>query len=130
MLRLEAITAENFAACIGLEVTVEHEDHVDPVVYSLAEARLEGDAMHPFAICADDTVVGFTSLYTGEGTCQIINFLIADPYQGRGFGREAAGLCLDYFKASGVADIVSLPVHPDNVGAVRFWEKQFRKSRS
>lgn len=66
-------------------------------------------------------MIGFISIYYGEGNYQIINFIIDEAHRGRGYGSEAASLCLDYFKREFNAKRVSLPVHIDNKRAQKFW---------
>ena len=68
-------------------------------------------------------MVGFISIYYGEDNYQIINFVIDEVHRGRGYGSEAARLCIDYFKREFNAKRVSLPVHVNNKRAQKFWMK-------
>lgn len=123
MLKLELINEDNFSSCIKIKTSVENNDYVDDVVYSIAEAYLYKDASECFAITKDGLVIGFISIYYGEDNYQIINFVIDEAYRSRGYGSEAARLCLDYFKREFNAKRVSLPVHIDNKRAQKFWER-------
>lgn len=123
MLKLELINEDNFSSCIKIKTSVENNDYVDDVVYSIAEAYLYKDASECFAISKDGHVIGFTSIYFEEDNYQIINFVIDEAYRGRGYGSEAARLCLDCFKSKFNAKRVSLPVHVGNKRAQKFWER-------
>ncbi len=70
MIELRAISEDNFRECLLLRASVENEDFVDPVTYSLAEAWVYYQDTRPFAIYSDDTIVGFVSMYVGEDNYQ------------------------------------------------------------
>ena len=100
MIELRAISEDNFRECLLLRASVENEDFVDPVTYSLAEAWVYYQDTRPFAIYSDDTIVGFVSMYVGEDNYQIINFLIDDAFQRKGypqsqFSCRVLSLCLN-----------------------------------
>ena len=50
MIELRAISEDNFRECLLLRASVENEDFVDPVTYSLAEAWVYYQDTRPFAI--------------------------------------------------------------------------------
>ncbi len=129
MITLRNIDEENFEACIGLTTGVEQEDFVDSVLYSLAEAWLYREVMEAFAIYHQDQLIGFVSMYVGKENPQIINFLIDEAYQGRGYGTQAAKLSIDYLQNNYQASRISLPVHLQHTKARKFWTRQgFRPS--
>ena len=121
MISLQEITEENFNKCINLDPGVTNKDCADSVVYSLAEAWLYYPDMKPFAISKDDELIGFVLLYAGEENYQIINFFIVEEFRNRGYGRQAARLCIDYLKDTYKADRVSVPVDCSNTKALKFW---------
>ena len=121
MISLQEITEENFNKCINLDPGVTNKDFADSVVYSLAEAWLYYPDMKPFAISKDDELIGFVLLYAGEENYQIINFFIVEEFRNRGYGRQAARLCIDYLKDTYKADRVSVPVDCSNTKALKFW---------
>ena len=94
MIELRAISEDSFRECLLLRASVENEDFVDPVTYSLAEAWVYYQDTRPFAIHSDDTIVGFVSMYVGEDHYPIINFLIDDAFQRQGHGSKAVQLCI------------------------------------
>ncbi len=122
-MELRRITEDNYEACLELKATVENQDFVDPVVYSLAEAFVFYDDSEVFAIYKEEQLVGFVSMYTGEGRPQIINFLIDDSFQNRGYGTAAAKLCIDYLRENYNANIISAPVQVEHNAAQNFWKK-------
>lgn len=98
MVHLEAITEDNFQACLNLDAGLsQQQGFVDSVTYSLAEAWLNRD-FQPWALYQEDDLIGFVSLYVGDQHYQIINFLLDQTYQGRGLGKQAAQVCLTYLK--------------------------------
>lgn len=121
MIRLEEIREENFNECINLDPGVTNEDFADSVAYSLAEAWIYYPAMKPFAISMCDELIGFALLYLGEENFQIINFFIVEEFRDRGYGSQAARLCIDYLKDTYKADRISVPVDCRNIKALKFW---------
>ncbi len=96
MVELRTINADNYEECLNLSASVANADFADPVAWSLAEAWVFYDESRPFAIYADDVMVGYVSMYIGEDNPQIINFMIDSPFQKRGYGKDAARLCVEY----------------------------------
>ena len=66
---------------------------------------------------------GFVSMYVGEENYQIINFLIDDAYQKKGYGTAAAKLCIDFLYKEYKARRVSAPVNQCHTAAQKFWTK-------
>lgn len=123
MIRLEEIREENFNECINLDHGVINEDFADSVVYSLAEAWIYYPAMKPFAISMCGELIGFALLYLGEENFQIINFFIVEEFRNKGYGSQAARICIDYLKDTYKADRISVPVDRRNIKALEFWKK-------
>lgn len=96
MIELRTINENNYTDCLNLKASVANENFVDSVAYSLAEAWVHYKDTKPFAIYADETMIGFVSMYVGEENYQIINFFIDDAYQKKGYGTAAAKLCIDF----------------------------------
>ena len=123
MIELRTISEENFRECLGLKASVENENFVDSVMYSLAETWVFYADTRPFAIYENDQMIGFVSMYVGEQNYQIINFLIDDVYQKKGFGTAAAKECIRFLQAKYHAARVSVPVEVENKAAQGFWSK-------
>ena len=123
MVELRTIHLENYRQCLKLTASVENENFVDPVADSLAEAWVFYEDSRPFAIYHAEQMIGFVSMYVGEGNPQIINFLIDDAFRHKGLGTQAAKICIRYLRKEYQADRVSVPVFLENIAAQRFWEK-------
>ena len=121
MVTLKTINEDNYEGCLNLKVSVDNADFVDPVAWSLAEAWVFYDDSRPFAIYADDVMVGYVLMYIGEENHQIINFMIDSRFQKRGYGTAAAKLCIEYLRKDCNASKISLPVEPENITAQRLW---------
>lgn len=121
MVELRPINEDNYRECLDLNASVANADFVDPVAWSLAEAWVYYNDSRPFAIYADDVMVGYVLMYVGEKHYQIINFMIDNRFQKRGYGRAAARLCVEYLRNEYNASKISLPVQPENIAAQRLW---------
>lgn len=62
MIKLEKITADNLEDVLKLKVSKNQENFVSTTAYSLAQAYVYQENAYPFAIYADDTLVGFIIL--------------------------------------------------------------------
>lgn len=123
MIKLRTIDEDNYRDCLNLSASATNPNFVDSVTYSLAEAWVFYKDIKPFAIYADEKIIGFVSMYVGEENYQIINFLIDDAFQGKGMGSIAANLCITFLQNEYQASQVSVPVETDNVAAQKFWRK-------
>lgn len=122
-MKLVRVNEENFSGIIKLKTKAEKQGFVDSPLYSLAECFLDYDHMEAFGIYNQDVLVGFSSIYFDDDFGQIINFLIADDFQNRSYGSQAAGLLLDMFRDSYKVDTVSVGIDKRNQKAFRFWER-------
>jgi len=121
MVELRKINKDNYVECLNLHTTESNVDFVDPVAWSLAEAWVSYDDSRPFAIYADNVMVGYVSMYIGDNNPQIINFMIDNRFQKRGYGTAAARLCIEYLKKEYNASRISVPVHLEHISAQKFW---------
>ena len=104
---LREITAETVRAICRLSdtLTPPRKYFVAPNAVSIAQAHFEPKAWFR-AIYADDTPVGFIMLYDNpegeppdnEPGYFLWRFMIAGPHHGKGFGRQAIELLVDYVK--------------------------------
>ena len=111
MIELRTINENNYTDCLNLKASVANENFADSVAYSLAEAWVHYKDTKPFAI------------YVDEENYQIINFLIDDAYQKKGYGTAAAKLCIDFLYKEYKARRVSAPVNQCHTAAQKFWTK-------
>lgn len=121
LVELRKINEDNYEECLNLHITDTNVDYVDTVAWSLAEAWVFYDDSRPFAIYADNVMVGYVLMYVGENNPQIINFMIDSRYQKRGYGSAAARLCIEYLWKEYNASRISLPVNQENITAQKFW---------
>ena len=137
MIHLEKITYENFDDVFDLKVKQEQYPFVASNLYSVAEAYVtlvNGGQVFPFAICDDDKLVGFIQLGYGENADQdgvsvekdnyeIWRFMIDKRYQGRGYGREALRLALEFIRTwpCGKAEYCWISYEPENEAAKKLY---------
>lgn len=121
LLELRKINSDNYEECLSLRTTDTSMEYVDSVEFSLAEAWVFYEETRPFAIYADNVMVGFVSMYIGDNNPQIINFMIDSRFQKRGYGTAAAKLCIEYLCKEYNASRISLPVNLENKSALKFW---------
>ena len=137
MIHLEKITYENFDDVFDLKVKQEQYPFVASNLYSVAEAYVtlvNGGQVFPFAIYDDDKLVGFIQLGYGENADQdgvsvekdnyeIWRFMIDKRYQGRGYGKEALRLALEFIRTwpCGKAEYCWISYEPENEAAKKLY---------
>lgn len=134
MLRLEPVTGKNVLALLELQVAPDQETFVAPNAVSLAEAYValtRGGHVYPFGLYDGDTPVGFVMIgfdvdqdwtdapAVAYGSYNLWRLMIDRRYQGRGYGREAMGLALDFIRTfpCGPAARCWLSYEPENTRA-------------
>ena len=108
MVELRAITKENLDEVLSLNILERQKTYVSSVAWSLAQAYVYRETAFPFAIYADNTVVGFIMLgrYEDRNQYTLWKFLIDKNYQNKGYGREALMQGMEYLKDNfGVKEI-------------------------
>ena len=105
------ITATTMNQICDLSKTLSpaHRGMVADNVRSIAEAHFSPSAWMR-AIYADDTPIGFIMTHTGSDYEDGIDcpgvflwrFMIAEPYQGKGYGRQALEKLIQHLKAMGI----------------------------
>jgi GNAT superfamily N-acetyltransferase len=88
MVELKEIGESNYKEVLALDVDPDQKSHVAPNVVSLAQAWVFRDVARPFAIFADDTVVGFAMLEVDlkKPSYDIWRFMIDRHHQRKGYG--------------------------------------------
>ena len=96
----DEITADNLEVVLKLKVSKEQENFVSTTAYSLAQAYVYRENAYPFAIYADDTLVGFImfGFYELRNQYTLWKFLIDEKYQNKGYGKMALALGIEYMK--------------------------------
>lgn len=100
MIKLSEITTTNFEEVLKLEVSKEQENFVSSTMYSLAQAYVYHKNAYPFAIYADDTLVGFImfGFYELRNQYTLWKFLIDKNHQNKGYGKVALLLGIERMK--------------------------------
>jgi len=138
MIRLEKINANNVWKILKLEVEDFQKDFVATNTESIVEAyttTIANGVAIPFGIYNDDEPVGFAMLAYGvddsyeeypsiakDNYC-IWRLMIDKKYQGKGYGRKAIELLIDYVKTFpfGKADYLYLSYEPENTLAKKLY---------
>ncbi len=100
MVELRTITKENLEEVLSLNVWEHQESFVSSTAYSLAQAYAYRETAFPFAVYADNAIVGFIMMgyYEAKNQYTLWKFLIDKNQQGKGYGREALEKGIKYLK--------------------------------
>ena len=98
MVELKEITKDNYEECLNLSVDDNQKNFVSSNIYSLAQAWVYYNTAFPFAIYADNIMVGFIMLgyYEAQNYYTIWKLMIDTHYQNKGYGKVALKLGIDY----------------------------------
>lgn len=138
MLRIEKVTNKNVWSLLKLEVNEDQKDFVATNTESIIEAYTTisaGGHAFPFGIFDDDTPVGFLMVGFGvddewidapkiiKSSYSLWRLMIDKNYQGKGYGKEAVRLALDFIKTypCGKADYCYLSYEPNNHTAKKLY---------
>ena len=127
IIELRPLDASNIEACRKLKVSEKQADFIASNDKSIADAADNAKVARPFAIYADEVVVGFT-MFAFESDYEdpddrywLWRFMIDERYQGRGYGRKALELIIAYFKEHGASNI-RLSTKAANQKAIHLYE--------
>lgn len=98
MVELREITKDNLEEVLALSISESQKDFVSSTSHSLAQAWVYKDTAFPFAIYADEKMVGFVMLgyYELKQQYTLWKFLIDERYQRMGYGKQALRLAIKY----------------------------------
>ena len=98
MVELREITRDNYEECLLLSVAESQRNFVSSNVHSLAQAYVYYNTSYPFAVYADNMMIGFIMLgyYEAQNCYTIWKFMIDTKYQNQGYGKIALKLGIDY----------------------------------
>ena len=96
---LREITQETVNSILNLRVTKAQEQFVASNAFSIAQAHFSPEAWFR-AIYADETPVGFLMLsdQPDKGEYYLWRFMVDAQHQGKGYGRRALELLIEYVK--------------------------------
>lgn len=98
MVELREITKENYQECLNLKIADNQKNFVSSTTHSLAQAWVYYDTAFPFAIYANNVMVGFIMLgyYEVKGYYTLWKLMIDEKHQNKGYGKQALKLGIDY----------------------------------
>ena len=139
MLKLEKVNGKNVWDILNLKVAESQKKYVASNDISIIEAYIavtgNGYAF-PFGIYEDDTPVGFLMIGYGtddywddapaiaKGNYNLWRLMIDDHYQGKGYGKEAVRLAMDFIRTRpcGSAVYCWLSYEPENDVARKLYQ--------
>lgn len=98
MVEIKEITVDILDEVLAIKVSAEQSDFVQSTACSMAKAYVFRKTAFPFAICVDDTIVGFIMLgyYELKDQYTVWQLLIDEHYQHNGYGKKALGLGIQF----------------------------------
>lgn len=118
---LQKVDESNFIPCFHLELKDWQKEFVSHPVRSLAQAYVYYNQCTPFAVFSGSEVVGYVMVIYDydEETYNIWHLMVDHRHQGKGFGRAAMELALEYIRTKpfGASNRVLLTVNPQNSAA-------------
>ena len=128
---LREVTHENWRSTLQLTVHPEQQhfiaDYVPIAAIALAKAyiRPEGRVWTPYAFYVATDMIGFTMLAyepRSKENYWLFHFFIDQHYQGKGYGKQALSLLLEFVKEyHSQCQTLQLTVHPENYTAQRLY---------
>ncbi len=124
MVKLEKITPENLDSVPSLQIHDHQSGYVSNPAVSLAQAYIYRDTAYPFAICADDKIVGFIMLgyHAARKQYTLWKLMIDKKFQRKGYGREALRLGIAFLAEKYGANEVCTGVVLVNKAAKKLYE--------
>jgi diamine N-acetyltransferase len=133
---LRPIDHLNYRDAIALSVAPDQEKFVASNRQSLADAYVWRDAAEPFAVYADEEMVGFALLFPLAEDVPgypvppdapvrgyvLVRLMIDVRFQGRGYGRDALAAIVEQVRERGVSTI-RLSVVAENQQALEFYRR-------
>lgn len=120
---LREITPANFKECINLTVAEDQKDFVASNVVSIAWTKVYPTAK-PLAVYSDDEMVGFVmfGLDTEDNRYYLGRLMIAEKFQGKGFGKAATLAVIEELKKNADCKEIYLSFVSENTNAERLYK--------
>ena len=123
---LQKVDESNFIACFSLKLDPRQEKFVSHPIRSLAQAYVYYKQCTPFAVFSGGEVVGYVMVIYDydEETYNIWHLMVDRRHQGKGFGRAALELALEYIRTKpfGSSNRVLMTVNPQNSAAYALYQ--------
>ncbi len=127
MIALREITEKNYIDAFNLKLGEGQEKYVSHPVRSLAQAYVYREQCQPFGIYHEDEMVGYVMVIYDHDVPEydIWHMMIDASGQGKGYGKAALRLVMDYIKTKpfGSSDRVALTCNKDNSAALELYRK-------
>ena len=127
-IELRKIDPANKDAVVLLEVLDSQKQYIasnDKSLKTAAEEKYK-NISRPFAIYADDNLVGFTmfafDFENSEPEYWLWRFMIDNNFQGKGYGSAALERIIEYFRGNG-ANHIFLSTKETNTSALKLYHK-------
>ena len=122
-IHIQEITADNFIDAIRLRVKPEQEGFVASNAASIAQSKFH-TYLECYGIYDGDHMVGFSAFgkNPADGTIWIVRHMVADQYQGKGYGKAGLQALIEYMQAKYQCKTIFLDVSPENQIAIRLYE--------
>lgn len=122
---LKPVDEDNFLEVFRLKLGAGQDEYVSHPIRSLAQAYVYRAQCQPFAICAQERVVGYVMVIYDDDIPEydIWHMMIDASHQGRGYGRAALRLVLEYIRRKPLGDSsrVALTCHRENAPALALY---------
>ena len=122
---LRPIDESNFLEVFNLKLGEGQEHYVSHPIRSLAQAYVYREQCQPFAIFDGERVVGYVMVIYDDDIPEydIWHMMIDVSRHGKGYGKAALGLVLDYIrqKPFGNSGRVALTCNKDNANALALY---------
>ena len=131
MVELRKITDKNYRECLELKVREDQAGYVASNLFSLAQAWVYYETAYPFAVYADDVMVGFIMMGydRDKKTYDIWRLMIDRRYQGNGYGKAALLLGVGFLSDKYKTREIYLSFVPENSVAEKLYESAgFRRT--
>jgi diamine N-acetyltransferase len=133
---LRPIDHLNYRDAIALSVAPDQDKFVASNRQSLADAYVWRDAAEPFAVYADEEMVGFAMLFPlaeevpgypvpADAPIRgyvLVRLMVDARFQGRGYGRDALAAIVELVRERAV-DTIRLSVVSENEQALEFYRR-------
>lgn len=120
---LKPITKDNIEQVLALKVNENQKSFVITTAESLAKAYVYYKTAWPFAVYQDEMLVGFIMMgyYEEKKYYTLWEFLIDGKYQGKGYGRKALLLGIQFLRDTFHAKEIYTGVAPENLIAKKLY---------
>jgi diamine N-acetyltransferase len=122
---LREITVDTVDEILRLKVAPHQEGFVATNAKSIAQAHYHPEIAWFRAIYAGDVPIGFVMVEDkpAEHSYYLWRFMIAEAYQGRGYGRRALELVIEHVRTRPGATALHSGAYPGAGSAIPFYEK-------